>query len=86
MRKVGVIGRTTSHMTNFNACNKISTAKLLQEGYRYKKKTSKSPFKFYRRHYELFFKFKIGLETYLHKGLSEPEIFTLTWSLNSKVL
>ena len=31
--------------------------------------------KFYRRHYELFSKFNVGLKSLLHQGLSEQEFY-----------
>ena len=43
--------RVSIHVTDFNACNKSLTAKLLQQGYRYHK-LRKTFSKFYRRHYE----------------------------------
>ena len=55
--------RVSSHVADFNARNKSLTAKLLQQGYRY------------RRHYELVSKFNVGLKTLLHQGLSEPELY-----------
>ena len=45
-----------------------------QQGYRYHK-LRKTFSKFYRRHYELVFKFNVGLKTLLHQGLSEPESY-----------
>ena len=65
--------RVSSHVINFNARNKL-TAKLLQQGYRYHK-LRKTFSKFYRRHYELVSKFSVGLKTFLHQGLSEPEFY-----------
>ena len=59
-------------MVDFNARNKSLTAKLLQWGYRCHK-LRKTFSGFYRRHYELVSKFSVGLETLLHRGLSEPE-------------
>ena len=48
--------------------------KLLHQGYRYHK--LRKPFsKFYRRHYELVSKFKVGLISLLQQGLSEPEFY-----------
>ena len=44
--------RVSSHVTDFNARNKILTGKLLHQGYRYHK-LRKAFSKFYRRHYEL---------------------------------
>ena len=64
--------RVSSHVTDFNARNKILTCKLLHQGYRYHK-LSKSFFLIYRRHYELVSKFKVGLKSLLPQGLSEPE-------------
>ena len=66
--------RVSSHVADFNACNKCLTAKLLQQGYRYYK-LRKTFSKFYRRHYELVSKFNVGLKTLLHQGLSEPEFY-----------
>ena len=67
----------SSHVVDFNARNKILTAKLLQQGYPYHKlrKTSKDFLQIYRRHYELVSKFNVGLKTLLHQGLSEPEFY-----------
>ena len=66
--------RVSSHVVDFNARNKSLTAKLLQQGYRYHK-LRKTFSKFYRRHYELVFKFSVGLKILLHQGLSEPEFY-----------
>ena len=66
--------RVSSHVVDFNACNKSLTARLLQQGYRYHK-LRKILSKFYRRHYELVSKFNVGLKTLLHQGLSEPEFY-----------
>ena len=63
----------SSHVADFNACNKSLTAKLLQQGYRYHK-LRKTFSKFYRRHYELVSKFNVGLKTLLHQCLSEPDL------------
>ena len=52
--------RVLSHVNDFNACNKILTGKLLHHGYRYHK-LRKAFSKFYRRHYALVSKFKVGL-------------------------
>ena len=66
--------RVSSHVVDFKARNKSLTAKLLQQGYRYRK-LRKTFSKFYRRHYELISKFSVGLKTLLHQGLSEPEFY-----------
>ena len=64
----------SSHVADFNARNKSLTAKLLQQGYRYHN-LRKHFSKFYRRHHELVSKFNVGLKTFLHQGLSEPEFY-----------
>ena len=64
----------SSHVADFNAHNKSLTAKLLQQGYRYRK-LRKTFSKFYRRHYEWVSKFSVGLKTLLHQGLSEPKFY-----------
>ena len=76
--------RVSSHVADFNACNKSLTAKLLQQGYRYHK--LQTFFKFYRRHYELVSKFSVGLKPLLHQGLSEPEFYgDLVYKLKKKM-
>ena len=66
--------RVSSQLTDFNARNKILTAKLLHHGYQYLilRKTFS---KFYRRHYELVSKFTVGLRSLFPQGLSEPEFY-----------
>ena len=64
----------SSHVADFNARNKSSTAKLLQQCYRYHK-LLKTFSKVYPRHYELFSKFNVGIKTLLHQRLSEPEFY-----------
>ena len=66
--------RVSSHVTDFNARNKILTGKLLHQGYRYHK-LRKAFSKFYRRLYEMVPKFKVGLKSLLQQGLSEPEFY-----------
>ena len=75
----------SSHVTDFNARNKILSAKLLQQGYRYHKLPKTFP-KFYRRHYELVPNFKVVLKPVLQQGLSEQERFGyLVYKLKQKV-
>ena len=66
--------RMSSHVSGFNTWNRLLTAKLLKQGYRYHK-VSKSFSKFYRRHFELVSKFCIRLISLLQQGLSEPEFY-----------
>ena len=67
--------RVCSHVADFNTRNKSLTAILLQQGYRYHK-LRKTFSKFYRRHYELVFKFNVGLKPLLHQRLSKPEFYS----------
>ena len=64
----------SSHVADFNARNKSLTVQLLKQGYQYHK-LRKTFSKFYCRHYELVSKFSVGLKTFLHQGLSEPEFY-----------
>ena len=64
--------RVSSHVTDFNTSNKLLTAKLVNQGYRYHK-LRKAFSKFYRRHSDSVSKFNVGLKSLLQQGLSEPE-------------
>ena len=66
--------RVSSHVDDFNTRNKVLTAKLLRQGYRYHK-LRKAFFKFYRRHFDIVSKYNVGLKTLLLQGLSEPEFY-----------
>ena len=66
--------RVSSHVTDFNTRNKLLTAHLLNQGFRYHK-LRKAFSKFYRRHSDLVSKFSIGLKSFLQQGLSEPEFY-----------
>ena len=61
--------RVSCHLTDFNICNK-----LLKQGYRYRKLRKTFFQKFYRRHYELVSKLKVGLISLLQQGLSELKL------------
>ena len=63
--------RVSNHVDDFNTCNKVVTAKLLRQGYRYHK-FCKASSKFYRRHFDIVSKYNVGLKTLLLQGLSEP--------------
>ena len=63
--------RVSSHVTDFNTRNKLLTAKLLNQGYRYHK-LRKAFSKFYRRHSDSVSKFSVGLGSLLRQGLSAP--------------
>ena len=64
--------RVSSHVDDFNTRNKVLTAKLLRQGYRYHK-LRKAFSKFYRRHFDIVSKYNVRLKTLLLQGLSEPE-------------
>ena len=66
--------RVSSHVDDFNTRNKVLTAKLLRQGYRYHK-LRKAFFKFYRRHFYIVSKYNVGLKTLLLQGLSEPDFY-----------
>ena len=52
--------RVSSHVDDFNARNKVLTAKLLNQGYRYHKLPTAFS-KLYRRHLDLVSKYDVGL-------------------------
>ena len=62
----------SSHVDDFNTGNKVLTAKLLGQGYKYHN-LRKAFSKFYRRHFDLVSKYNVGLKILLLQGLSEPE-------------
>ena len=66
--------RVSSHVDDFNTHNKVLTAKLLRQGYRYHK-LRRAFSKFYRRHFDIVSKYNVGLKTLLLQGLSEPEFY-----------
>ena len=72
----------SSHVDDFNnTCNKVLTAKLLRQGYRYHK-IRKAFSKFYRRHFDIVSQYNVGLKTLPLEGLSEPEFY---WDLVYKI-
>ena len=62
--------RVSSHVDDFYNRNIVLTAKLLRQGYRYHK-LRKAFSKFYRRHFDLVFKYNVGLKTLLLQSLSK---------------
>ena len=74
--------RVSSHVDDFNTRNKVLTAKLLRQGYRYHK-IRKAFSKFYRRHFDIVSKYNVGLKTFLLRAFSEPK-FMATWYINSE--
>ena len=66
--------RVSSHVDDFNTRNKVLTAKLLRQGYRYHR-MRKAFSKVYRRQFDIVSKYNVGLKTFLLQGLSEPEFY-----------
>ena len=66
--------RVFSHVDDFNTRNKVLTAKLLGQGYRYHK-LRKGFSKFYPLHFGIVSKYNVGLKTLLLQGLSGPEFY-----------
>ena len=66
--------RVSSHVDDFNTGNKVFTAKLLKQGYRYHK-IRKAFSKFYRRHFHIVYKYNVGLKKLLLVGISEAEFY-----------
>ena len=75
MWQLNPFARVSSHVTDFNTRKKKKiTAKLLKQGYRYRK-LHYAFSKFYRRYFDLVSKLNVGLKSLLQQGLSEPEFF-----------
>ena len=66
--------RVSNHVDDFNTRNKVLTAKLLRQGYRYHK-IRKAFSKLYRRHFDIVSKYNVRLKILLPQGLSEPEFY-----------
>ena len=74
--------RVSSHVEYFNTGNKVLTAKLLTQAYRYHK-PRKAFSKFYRRHFDLVSKYNVGLKTLFCK-VNLNLNFMATWWINSE--
>ena len=70
--------RVSSNVDDFNTRNKVFTAKLRRQGYRYHK-LREAFSKFNRGQSNLVFNYNDGLKILLLQGLSEPEFF---WRLD----
>ena len=66
--------RASSYVVDFNTRNKLLTQKLLKQGY-WCHKLHETFSKFYRRYYDLIFKFQVRLKSLLRQGLSEPDFY-----------
>ena len=74
--------RVSSHVDYFNTRNKVLTAKLLRQGYRYHK-IHKAFSKFYRRHFDIVSKYNVGLKRLLLEAFQNLN-FMGTWCINSE--
>ena len=68
--------RVSSHVDDLNTRNKVLTAKLLKQGYRYHK-LRKAFSKFYQQHFDIVSKYNVGLKKLLMQSLSEPILWRL---------
>ena len=66
--------RVSNLVDDFNTRNKVLTAKLFRQRYRYHK-LRKAFSKFNRRHFDIVSKYNVGLKTLLLQDLSEPEFY-----------
>ena len=66
--------RASSYVADLNTRNKLLTQKRLKQSYWYHK-LRKTFSKFYRRYYDLIYKFHVGLKSLLRQGLSEPDFY-----------
>ena len=75
--------RVSSHVDDFNTRNKVLTAKLLSQGYRYHK-LRKAFSKFYLRHFDIVSKYNVGLKHLFCKAFQNLN-FMATWCINSEI-
>ena len=66
--------QVSSHVNDFNTRNKVLTAKLLKQGYRYHK-LRKAFSKFCLRHFDIVSTYNVGLKSLLLQDLSDPEFY-----------
>ena len=66
--------RCCSRIEDFNFRNKLLTAKLLKQGYRYKN-LCRSFSKFYRKYSDLMSKYQCSLKYLIHEGICLPEFY-----------
>ena len=74
--------RVSSHVDFFNTRNKALTAKLLRQGYR-NHKLRKAFSKSYRWHFDLVFKYNVGLKHFFYKVFLNLNLMA-TWCINSE--
>ena len=75
--------RVSSHVDDFNTRNKVLTAKLLRQGYKYHK-IRKAFSKFYRRHFDMIVsKYNVFGKAFFWKAFQNLN-FMGTWCINSE--
>ena len=74
--------RVSSHVDDFNTRNKVLTAKLLRQGYRYHN-IRKAFSKFYRRHFDTVSKYNVGDCRHFFRKAFQSLNFMGTWCINS---
>ena len=74
--------RVSSHVHDLNTRNKVLTAKLLRQGYRYHK-IRKAFSKFLRGHFDKVPKYNVGLKTLPWKAFQNLNIIG-TWCINAE--
>ena len=74
--------RVSSHVDDFNTCNKVLTANRLRQGYRYHK-LREAFTKFDRRHFDIVSKYNVGLKHFFCK-VSLNLNFMATLCINSE--
>ena len=74
--------RVSSHVDDFNTRNKVLTAKLLRQRYRYNK-LRKAFSKFYRRHFDIVSKYNVALKHFFFKVFLNLNLMA-TWCINSE--
>ena len=72
--------RASSHVTDFNTHNKLLTQKLLKQVYRFHK-LRKTFSKLYRRYYDWYLNFKLGLKLSCPKNFRNLNSM-VTWCIN----
>ena len=77
-----LFARVSGHVDGLNTRNKVLTAKLLRQGYKYHK-LRKAFSKFYRRHFDLVSKYNVGLKLFFCKVFLNLN-FMATWCINSE--
>ena len=73
----------SSHFDDFDTRNKVLTAKLFRQRYRYHK-IRKAFSKFYRRHFDVVSKYNVGLKTFFFCKAFQNLDFMATWCINSE--